>query len=774
MEKKTGFKRYLIGACLLVFTCTTASARARQFGYCEQGGQKVTTAGTRSSTLVQASNPGCLVTVFQSDGITLASLFSDNSGTVLSNPFQADTLSGYWDFYADNGRYNVQLSGGTVQGTIVLGDVILTDPAAGGFVPGGPAGGDLSGTYPNPNVPFTNLGTGAVTTHVATRLQETISVTDYGAVSGDSGDQSGAFQLAVNQAVARGGGYVSFPCGTYRTTNPITINSPLVSLGGQGQTCSVIHYTGTGSAIVWQMVPFGITPAGTFENFTVLGTSAGLNGILSGQIVASQWRNLTVTGFTGVGAAGIHLHNLGNLTTWTERNDFIGVSVGGLANSYNTIGLLMDSDNIGDSFGYNRFLDLKINTSTGGAGLWFKSGFFYNSVLTATCNSDNNLGGTTGPICIRSSGNWDSIFSTLHGEFQNTGPGTGTPYSVQVDVGGKFNGWGHMSMFTTGGANMAVNNLAGSSAVSTVTLQQGQNQTSWDTGSFTLPVYGTTGVPNPAYRTTYGSVGVLNGNNFESPYASMFEHTGNAFVVGSVAAGNPIGNMTPRWLVDVSGNVVNTSHLWVNFPVSGIGSVDPNAISDINGRAVVRGAQGHYTIGLEGSLLVGGVTNADRAGYANIGLLPTTGINESISWDGNSSNGFGTFFGTNLGHSLSWSYSLDPLAYEWYLKTFATPLSNGQQIASLGSDGSFYPKGHLGQASAGNIAGTVTLTASTSGTATFPVAFVVPPICVVTVFTTAAPPAITYGCQTSTAGITVWTSSAVTGTFNYVVVGNPN
>lgn len=65
----------------------------------------------------------------------------------------------------------------------------------------------------------------------------------------------------------------------------------------------------------------------------------------------------------------------------------------------NTNGFLLDSDNSADSFGYNRFVDIKMNTTTGQIGFNLASGYFYNSSITATCNADNIATSAVGPIC---------------------------------------------------------------------------------------------------------------------------------------------------------------------------------------------------------------------------------------------------------------------------------------------------------------------------------------------------------------------------------------
>lgn len=129
-------RRFLPSLLAVVFClgpATIAEARDRIFGWCEQGGQTVTTAGLSSTSTVQGSFPGCTVTVFDAGTVDIASIFSDNVGTGKANPFTADLTTGFWFFYADNSRYDVQLSGGGIPAPFTLTDVQTTDGQGGIF-----------------------------------------------------------------------------------------------------------------------------------------------------------------------------------------------------------------------------------------------------------------------------------------------------------------------------------------------------------------------------------------------------------------------------------------------------------------------------------------------------------------------------------------------------------------------------------------------------------------------------------------------------------------
>lgn len=123
-------------ALLLLAFAPLAHARARASGFCERGGSVLVSptqsGGVPAVRNFQQSYPHCNVRVtITGSGGTLATIYSNNTGTSLANPFTADQF-GYWDFYADNGRYDVQISGGSpppaLSAPYTFGDIPLLDP----------------------------------------------------------------------------------------------------------------------------------------------------------------------------------------------------------------------------------------------------------------------------------------------------------------------------------------------------------------------------------------------------------------------------------------------------------------------------------------------------------------------------------------------------------------------------------------------------------------------------------------------------------------------
>lgn len=99
----------------------------RAQGFAQQGSQVVWTSGQSSVTLVQESAPFATITVYLTGTTILAEIYSDNQTppTPLANPFTADA-NGFWFFYAENGRYDIQITG--PNWTWTIGDVALLDP----------------------------------------------------------------------------------------------------------------------------------------------------------------------------------------------------------------------------------------------------------------------------------------------------------------------------------------------------------------------------------------------------------------------------------------------------------------------------------------------------------------------------------------------------------------------------------------------------------------------------------------------------------------------
>lgn len=72
--------------------------------------------------------PSATVAVYNKGTNILSTIYSANTATQQQgNPFSAG-VDGYAKFYAANGRYDVQFSGGGISTPWTLGDIALYDP----------------------------------------------------------------------------------------------------------------------------------------------------------------------------------------------------------------------------------------------------------------------------------------------------------------------------------------------------------------------------------------------------------------------------------------------------------------------------------------------------------------------------------------------------------------------------------------------------------------------------------------------------------------------
>lgn len=130
--KSSLLKALIVTVCLLGIV-PALCARQRYQNWCQQGGQAVTTSGINSTTLVQRSFQVCTVTVYAAGSTTLKTLYSDDSGTSLANPFSnQDQTDGIFYFYTDNARVDIKIAA-TGLTTYTLGDVEILDSQGNSF-----------------------------------------------------------------------------------------------------------------------------------------------------------------------------------------------------------------------------------------------------------------------------------------------------------------------------------------------------------------------------------------------------------------------------------------------------------------------------------------------------------------------------------------------------------------------------------------------------------------------------------------------------------------
>lgn len=201
---------------------------------------------------------------------TLASIYSDNGVTALTNPTTSSD-TGRLQFYAADGRYDIVVTKAGFNSTTIT-DVLLEDPAT------------------SSDLQYLPAGTGAVTRGIQGKLRETVSVTDFGAVGNGVADDTAAIQAAINAVQTAGGGVVFFPAATYKVTSTITLQST-VFLSGYGAT---ISWAGGASSVI-STTTSGVTLTAGMEGLTVNGSTTATTILALYSTYHCFFRDLTLT-----------------------------------------------------------------------------------------------------------------------------------------------------------------------------------------------------------------------------------------------------------------------------------------------------------------------------------------------------------------------------------------------------------------------------------------------------------------------------------------------
>lgn len=125
---------------------------------------------------------------------------------------------------------------------------------------------------------FTQGGTGSVNRTIQTKLQDTVSVKDFGAVGNGTTDDTAAIQAAINYVQTIGGGIVMFPSATYKILGTLSVTKGNVTLQGQNKQGTILFFSN-----------------GTADCITVVGTS------YASQLYGFEMKNLFInhSGKTG-------------------------------------------------------------------------------------------------------------------------------------------------------------------------------------------------------------------------------------------------------------------------------------------------------------------------------------------------------------------------------------------------------------------------------------------------------------------------------------------
>ena len=252
---------------------------------------------------------------------------------------------------------------------------------------------------------YTPAGTGAVATTIQNKLQESVSVKDFGAVGDGVTDDTGAIQAAIDR-FSTVGGVLLFPVGVYKVTQTLNVNKPLF-LEGAGSGSVYQPTQAPATKIVWAGAV-----AGTVVNFGGFGATFSGGGIsalmIDGSATASiclyimdcqrgLFRGVTLTGasvdalyFTntaGQEPTGFHIFDdLRIQLRGGPTNAANGIKVDGVSSGADGVTLCtfrraridhangsgVVVQNVGDFFMWESLQTFRADVETG-PGVWFSS-----------------------------------------------------------------------------------------------------------------------------------------------------------------------------------------------------------------------------------------------------------------------------------------------------------------------------------------------------------------------------------------------------------------
>jgi hypothetical protein len=155
---------------------------------------------------------------------------------------------------------------------------------------------------------FTQSGTGAIQRTVESKLKDTVSVKDFGAVGDGVADDTAAIQAAITAANGR---TVLLPAGTYKITSTLTFTPTAatfekpIRLVGEGMLSSVIDTrVASGPAIsVAATATYKFSTGGVLKDFSIItnGAPANADGIRLYSVFHLDVEKVRVNGLSGKG-----------------------------------------------------------------------------------------------------------------------------------------------------------------------------------------------------------------------------------------------------------------------------------------------------------------------------------------------------------------------------------------------------------------------------------------------------------------------------------------
>lgn len=430
-------------------------------------------------------------------------------------------------------------------------DYTETSPSVVTLVTGALAGAELdfimgasvAASYNASSVGYTPAGTGAVATTVQSKLRESVSVKDFGAVGDGVTDDTAAFQAAVNSATS-GCGEVFVPGGDYLISSSITLGSVGSYTGGVRIRGTAPNSVGKRSKIIQKdinnpvFIQDSIATHLTGLSFTCWAgnskTSSGIN------IVATSYtsNSITLSGNPWLG---------GNPVIWSPSSPYIAT----------------------DSTSYANVIRFNL------MGAWVASSVTVNGDGTVTLNNVRGSDGTLNTSISGVIGSQPTFISLAHsiGSSGFTNSNTGVIFCDLRENGFYDHLWFNQvtrafsfdATGSGGGANTGVGNAG---FFSDIVIDQAQNFI-WsagdiNAGQFTnCQFYGTL-VP---FYTPYGNISANNISNCKF-ISSKFAQANTNFI-GNTVTGCSFNEITgygySDLLINIGGTLQDSTFVGNNF-----------------------------------------------------------------------------------------------------------------------------------------------------------------------------------------------------------------
>lgn len=217
---------------------------------------------------------------------------------------------------------------------------------------------------------FVQASPGAVPRPVVSKLRDTVSVRDFGAVGDGEAEDAAAFQAAADHLASLGGGVLRVPAASrfYRLGAPLEMGAAPISIEGDGAETTglgwthaghCIHFLSTGGHVIQSGPGAGRTKSLSLRKITVSGHAASCGAAVRAEFPAAlssaslfQARDVVVTGniaATGGASHGLWLTNAGasrldNVTVHGRGTGTADPPDAGASNQYAMrFGILLDS-----------------------------------------------------------------------------------------------------------------------------------------------------------------------------------------------------------------------------------------------------------------------------------------------------------------------------------------------------------------------------------------------------------------------------------------------